>query len=330
MIKDIKIMRTFTLKSILAILVFIPVAGIYAQSNGDKLFLEGQSLQKIQTISAQNQAIKKFQAAKVVYTASEKKKMCDNQISICNNNLISIKKNERRSPKKPVHTERVQEKLLILSSNRIDFSGEKNGTYSLDVKAPSMDWSFEFLENVGEEQNFVRANRSNDAKSIDIEVDANPLTIERHKSLKVTYNDISDTVCISQSGKEVILSTDKNLVEFKLKGGVKTIELYTNSDSTINTNNGLTWYVKEKPDWIETNVKVKKKKGLFGKGISKIKGLLSGTAIAAMAEDVKESDVNIEARPLTKMDAEYLTGRRGEIVFASQDKIYKITVLQQK
>ena len=159
-----------------------------------------------------------------------------------------------------------------------------------------------------------------------LEVEANPYTLERHQSIVVSYESVTDTLLVSQTGKEVILSTNSNLVEFKLKGGNKSIELYTNSDSIITSNNGLTWYVESKPEWIETSVEVNKEKSVVGKGLSALKGLVSSTAKAATAADVKTSIVKIVALALPKSNPSYSTGRKGEIIFASQDKKYKITV----
>lgn len=317
------------LKSVATVLLLMAATTVSAQSNGDKLFMEGQALQQKQTIASQNQAIKKFEAAKVVYTSADKKKMCDNQIAICNNNISSLKRVSSKGGKEKKQTVTVQETKLALSKNFILFDGDKKGVYSIAVTAPSIDWSFKSSDGVEGEENFVKATRSSDAKSIDIEVEANPSTLERHQSFVVTYESTTDTLLVSQSGKEVTLSTSSNLVEFKLKGGSKSIELYTNSDSIITSNNGLTWYVESKPEWIETSVEVNKEKSVVGKGLSALKGLVSSTAKAATAADVKTSIVKIVAISLPKSDPSYSTGRRGEIVFASQNKTYKITVIQQ-
>lgn len=311
---------------IIMVMIVMPV---HAQSNGDKLFMEGQALQQKQTIVSQNQAIKKFEAAKVVYTSADKKKMCDNQIAICNNNILSLKRTSSRESKKKKHPVAAQEALLSLSKDYILFDGDKQGMSSIAVNAPSTDWTFKSSEGIEGEENYVKATRSSDAKSIDIEVEANPTTLERHQSFVVTYKNRTDTLLVAQRGKEVTLSTNSNLEEFKLKGGSKSIELYTNSDSIVTSNNGLTWYVESKPEWIEISVEVKKKKSVFGKGLSALKGLVSSTAKAATEEGVKMSLVKIVALALPKKDPSYSSGRKGDIVFASQDKTYKITVIQQ-
>ena len=314
-------------KNILFTIIMLNVSnGGFAQSNGDKLFMEGQALQQKQTITSQSHAIKKFEAAKVVYTSADKKKMCDNQIAICNNNISSLR---RVSSKVKKHATASQEVKLSLSKNLIMFDGDKNGMSSIAITAPSIDWNFKSSEGIDGEENYVKATRSSDAKSIDIEVEENPSTLERHQSFVISYKDETDTLLVLQKGKEVTLSTNSDLVEFKLKGGSKSIELYTNSDSIISSNNGLSWYVKSKPEWIETSVEVKKQKSVFGKGLSAIKGLVSSTAKAATSEDVKMSIVKIIALALPKGDPLYSLGRKGEIIFGSQDKTFKVTVIQQ-
>ena len=316
-------------KILVTILRLMVTTTIFAQSNGDKLFMEGQALQQKQTIVSQRQAIKKFEAAKVVYTSADKKKMCDNQITICNKNISYLRKAsqaENQEKELAVIAEAVK---VSLSKKSIFFDGDKKGISSIEVTAPSKDWSFKSSEGIEGEENYAKAKKSSDAKSLVIEVGPNTTTLERHQSFIVTYEGSADTLLVSQSGKDVTLSTSSNLVEFKLKGGSKSIELYTNSDSIISSNNGLTWYIDSKPEWIETSVEVNKEKSVVGKGISALKGLVSSTAIAATAEDVKTSIVKIVALTLPKSDPSYSSGRKGEIVFASQDKKYKITIIQQ-
>lgn len=303
-------------------------SGAFAQSAGDKLFMEGQKLQQIGTVTSQKQAINKFKAAKAVYTSADKKKMCDNQIEICLKKLnTSTQRTVRTREKKNKENKTTK---LILSCNHVEFDGDKEGKYVISVTAPTTEWAFNLIAGIEGEQSFAKANRSNDAKSIEISVEANPSTLDRHQSMKVTFGDETQDVTIIQRGKPVTLSTNTNLVEFKLKGGSKTIELYTNSDSIIGSNNDLTWYVLSKPEWIETSVEVAKNSSTISKGLKALKGFLTGTTAAATAKDVKTYSVRIVAQPILKGSTEAQTGRKGEIVFASQDKTYKINIIQQK
>ena len=130
---------------------------------------------------------------------------------------------------------------------------------------------------------------------------------------------------VIQRGKNVVLKASTDLLEFKAKGGSKQIEIYTNSDSVVSDNRNLTWYVHSKPDWIEISFDLKKQKNVFSKIFYS-----SQERSDDLGEDVKSYSIAIVARTLAKTDPSYLTGRRGEIVFASQDKTYKLIVLQQK
>lgn len=301
-----------------------------AQSSGDKLFMEGQKLQQTQTVAAQNQAIKKFQSAKVVYTTTDKKKMCDNQIAICNNNITSLKKGGSKKNKSSQESSPTEKKVsLTVSQNQVQFDGEKNGSVVVNVEAPSFEWAFNLPEGIDGETNFVEASKSSDSLSLEISAKANPTTIARTQTINVTHGSSVKKIVVKQHGKDVNLSGSTSLLEFGVKGGTKSFELYTNSDFTVTTNNNLTWYVESKPVWVEVSVEAKKKKGIVGKGVSAIKGLVKGKVEAASAEDVKTSNIKVVAVPLIKSDKEYQTGRRGEIIFASQDKKYKVIVVQQ-
>jgi hypothetical protein len=129
--------------------------GVKAQSSGDKLFLEGQNLQRVMTIPSQKAAINKFNAAKAVYTAADKKKMCDNQIAVCNNNIKSLSKPKNKDKKgdktsaeekpkqeapaaKPARTD----VKLELSDNRLDFKAKpkEGATQSVKINCNYDDW----------------------------------------------------------------------------------------------------------------------------------------------------------------------------------------------
>lgn len=323
-------MKTLILKFCIAIIVFCCSIMSFAQSNGDKLFMEGQKLQQNLTIPSQNQAIKKFQSAKVVYTTADKKKMCDNQIAICNSNITSLKKGGNKNGKisqAPMSVEK--NSTLKVSQNDILFDGDKAGTVVVNVESTSADWEFYLPEGIAGETNFVKVSRGNSSKSLEIVTEANPSTQFRQQTINVTYKSSIQKITIKQRGKDVKLATNTSLVEFGVKGGSKSIELYTNSDSIVASNNNLTWYVESKPDWIELSVEMKKKKGIVGKGISAIKGIVEGKVVVPTDDDIIKSDIKLVAIPLSKTSKEYQNGRRGEIVFASQDKKYRVVIVQQ-
>ena len=59
------------------------------------------------------------------------------------------------------------------------------------------------------------------------------------------------------------------------------------------------------------------------------KDAIAGTSQDADKADIKTSDVKIQVMGIAKSSPEYQTGRKGEIVFASQDIRYKVTIIQQ-
>lgn len=154
-------MRTNRIARLICMLVVLLCSiTVSAQTSGDKLFLEGQKLQQKMTVDAQSSAIKKFRAAKVVYTTTDKKTMCDNQIAICNRNLTTLKKsnvgNGRKTIRKGVGTKKntkvvevdsmaVEEPQVVnvelsLSESRLDFkSNPKEGTVQIVDVTCNMD-----------------------------------------------------------------------------------------------------------------------------------------------------------------------------------------------
>lgn len=148
-----KVMSLVKFCRMLAFVLMLCVpAGMVAQSNGDKLFMEGQQLQQVQTIASQNAAIKKFRAAKVVYTTAEKKKICDNQIAICNNNIRAIRaksssgsgsQNTTQSGTTVTSKKETHKNVeLSLSETRLDFKSKpkEGATQSVEVECNYDDW----------------------------------------------------------------------------------------------------------------------------------------------------------------------------------------------
>ncbi|MDD6832809.1 MAG: SUMF1/EgtB/PvdO family nonheme iron enzyme [bacterium] len=89
------------LKSFVILSMLIIALSAQAQSAADRLYMQGQKLQLTRTISAQNQAIGKFSAAKRAYDSREKKALCDRQIQICKQNIKDLdpKPNPKPKPK---------------------------------------------------------------------------------------------------------------------------------------------------------------------------------------------------------------------------------------
>lgn len=146
------------IKVVLCTLMLCFTVSAAAQSNADKLFMEGQQLMKTMTVDKQQQAIKKFTAAKIAYTPAEKKQMCDNQITICNKNIQTIREKAKATKQKKQQETEVQQQetnyepvkrdthknvQLELSKTRLDFKAEpKEGyTQAVKVKCNYDDWS---------------------------------------------------------------------------------------------------------------------------------------------------------------------------------------------
>lgn len=148
-----RILKLFLFLSVLAVTV-----KVQAQTAGDKLFSQGQQLQMTQTVNSQNQAIAKFTAAKKAYDSSEKKAMCDNQIKICKNNIVTIKK--RITPAKEKEVVVVVEKegeeikqpqkkepvTLSLSVSSVEFksSGKKGDNHEVTVNCNYDTWTYSY------------------------------------------------------------------------------------------------------------------------------------------------------------------------------------------
>lgn len=318
------------LRLIIVTLLMCLSLGANAQVNAEKLFKEGQLLMQKNTKSAYNQAIKKFKAAKALYATTANKQMCDNQIELCKKNMPGNNPSPSRNRTKAETKETVgAAPSLELSKRHVKFEGDTEGSLNISVAAPSLDWQLDIPQGIAGEENFVKANRSNDAKSIDISVDPNPTTINRKQTINVSLGSLKKNIEVVQSGKPVRLSASESLIEIGLKGGKKSLQIYTNSDSTITSNNNLTWYVESKPGWVEITSEVQKKKGFLNKAISSIGNIVSSTSVDAGAADTKTSDVKVIARKVEKSDPAYLRGRSGEIVIVSQDKKIRIMVQQK-
>lgn len=320
-------MKTMSRLRLIIVTFFMCLSmSVFAQANADKLFNEGQKLMEKGTRQSYALAIKKFKAAKALYATDAKKKLCDDQIRLCKPSPASSSSKVKAKVETP---EPAPAPAFAVSKKRIDFEGDKAGSLNIAVTAPSLDWQLNIPTGIAGEENFVKANRSNDAKSVDILVDPNPTTINRQQTINVSLGSQKETITVVQSGKTVRLSSSENLIEVGLKGGKKSLEIYTNSDSTITSNNNLTWYIESKPGWVELTSEVQKKKGFLNKALNSINSIVSSTSVDAGAADTKTSDVKVIINKVEKSDPAYLSGRSGEIVIASQDKKIRIMVQQK-
>ena len=288
---------------------------IYAQtSKGDQLFAEGQAFQKKKQYQ---KAIAKYKAAKVAYTSPEKKQMCDDQIKLCKPGPVQTpKENEVEEKKKD---------SLVIAPKQITFEAGKESAVEISVVTGDSSWTAEASTRIYGDSAFITVKKTNDGKNLRIYPEANNTTLTRHQHIFVSTSECKDTVYVEQPGKIVTLRTSENLLNYKLKGGSKTIEVITNSDSIVASNNNEHWYVESKPDWIETNIDMSTQTSP-----TSLKGYLAKPTKTVLADDEKSSKLSITVVPLLKSDSEYASGRKGEVIIAAQSKRYKIIVVQQK
>lgn len=74
---------------------------VSAQSTADKEYSQGKILQRTMTIQKQKEAIKRFEAAKIMYNSAEGKKKCDKEIAQCKSNLKSLSGKPKPAPSVP-------------------------------------------------------------------------------------------------------------------------------------------------------------------------------------------------------------------------------------
>lgn len=184
-----------------------------AQTDADNLYLEGQKLQQTMSIAKQNEAIKKFKQAKVLYTSSSKQTMCDNQITLCNKNISSIKASAAKrkaqetkkeetvveeQPKEEVVEETHKDVQLSLSESALQFKRKpKDGaTQSVVVTCNYDDW--EATSN----SDWVTIYRA--AGKFSVEVGENTGDEERSCVVRVKCGDTEADLVINQKGPSAL------------------------------------------------------------------------------------------------------------------------------
>lgn len=308
-------MKRITIFLRLTLFFFILSAALplYAQtSKGDQLFAEGQAFQKKKQYQ---KAIAKYKAAKVAYTSAEKKQMCDDQIKLCKPTPTPIPKDDVTEEKKD---------SLVISSKHIIFDADKEKTVEISVLTGDSCWTVDTSTRLYGDTAFTSVKKTSDGKSLRIYTDINNSTLSRHQHIFVSTNECADTIFVEQPGKNVILRTNENLLNYKKKGGSKSIEVITNSDSIVANNNNECWYVESKPEWVEANVDM-----AVETSQANLKKILGTKAKTVLSADEKASRLSITVVPLLKSDTEYSTGRRGEVVIAAQSRKYKVIIVQQ-
>ena len=196
---------------------------VNAQPDAERLFREGQELQKVMTEDSQNKAIKKFRSAKVIYVSAEKKASCDNQIAICNSNVKKIrgqgpantkkKKNDKVENKpspepepEPTPVAKTRRDVeLSISESRLDFKKKpKNGaTQSVKVKCNYDDWR------VASKPDWVEVYTAKD--KFTVECYENPDDDGRSGIITIKCDDVQCDLIINQDGLKGLGRVLKNL-----------------------------------------------------------------------------------------------------------------------
>ena len=184
--------RLHFLTTFFACLLFCTTNLMAQSSRGDKLFLEGQNLQKTMTIASQNAAIKKFNQAKVAYSSADKKSMCDNQIGICHENIKRIK--QPKPVKKEEPKPEVKDTVVSLAVDRLAFkSNPKGATQSVKVECNYDDWQ------IANKPDWVSIYITEDRKKFSVEVEENDSDDPRSGVVVVQCEDKIVNLVINQN-----------------------------------------------------------------------------------------------------------------------------------
>ncbi len=295
-----------------------------AQSSGDRLYSQGLELQKKQTVQSQKSAIAKFKSAKKLYDSATKKKQCDDAIAVSNNIIKTISTNKNtRGNSQNVKTAELKTSVLELSNEKLQLDCERRSV-TVSLTTTEAEWSITPITNDDGEA-FISVNQHKDEKSFEIVCSANNSTRQRSQTIEVRAGELKKILIVEQSGKPTILSVEKTVVEFSSKGGSKSIEVYSNSDSSEEDNNNRNWKIISKPEWVSVIGEEFKEKGFLGKIGDKAKGLVKKGTASADDPSVVTSVMKIVVASKQKNGS----SRNGEIVIGSENQQATI-IVQQK
>lgn len=297
---------------------------IIAQTSGDKLYSQGLELQKKQTVQSQKAAITKFQSAKKLYDSAAKKKQCDDAITVSNNIIKNLSSNKgQRAATSNSQSTILKASVLELSNEKLLLDCERRSV-TVNITTTETEWSITPIAN-SDGGAFVSVNQHPEEKNFEIVCSANNSTKQRSQTIEVRAGDLKKTLTIEQSGKPTILSVEKTVVEFSSKGGSKSIEVYSNSDSLEEDNNNRNWKIVSKPDWVNVIGEEYKEKGFLGRLGDTAKGLVKKNSASADDPSVVISIMKLVVASKQKNDP----SRSGEIVISSENQQATI-IVQQK
>lgn len=297
---------------------------INAQTSGDKLYSQGLELQKKQTVQSQKSAIAKFQSAKKLYDSAAKKKQCDDAIAVSNNIIKNLNTNKgQRAGVQNSKTGNLKTSVLELSNEKLQLDCERRSV-TVNITTTESKWNITPIAN-NDGEAFVSVNQHAEENNFEIVCSANNSTRQRSQTIEVRAGDLKKILIVEQSGRPTILSVEKTVVEFSSKGGSKTIEVYSNSDSTEEENNNRNWKVVSKPQWVNIVGEEFKEKGFLGKIGDTAKGLVKKNSASAEDPSVVTSLMKLVVASKAKNEP----SRSGEVVISSENQQATI-IIQQK
>lgn len=298
-------------------------APVIAQTSGDKLYSQGLELQKVQSVQSQKSAIAKFQSAKKLYDSVAKRKQCDDAIVVSNNIIKTINANKgQRTSSKNTKVSELKTSVLELSNEKLQLDCDRRSV-TVSITTTESEWSITPIAN-NDGEAFVSINQYPEERRFEIVCSANNSTRQRNQTIEVRAGELKKVLIVEQNGKPTIFSVEKASVDFSYKGGSKSIEVYSNSDSKEESNNNRNWKVVSKPDWVNVVGEEAKEKGLLGKLGDKAKGLVKKNSVSADDPSVTTSVMKIVVASKQKNDP----SRSGEIVICSENQQATIIIQQ--
>lgn len=295
-----------------------------AQSSGDRLYSQGLELQKKQTVQSQKSAISKFQSAKKLYDSAAKKKLCDDAIAVSNNIIktISSNKGSRNNSQNSKNAD-IKTTVLELSNEKLQLDCEPRSV-TVSLTTTETEWNITPITN-DDGVAFISVNQHKNEKSFEIVCTANNSTRQRSQDIEIRAGELKKILVVEQSGKPTILSVERTVVEFSSKGGSKSVEVYSNSDSSEEDNNNRNWKIVSKPEWVSVIGEEFKEKGFLGMLGDKAKGLVKKASASADDPSVVTSVMKIVVASKPKNES----SRNGDIVISSENQQATI-IVQQK
>ena len=235
-------------------------------------------------------AIASFKASMAINKSAANVKKCNAQITKCNRLAKKKATTSTETPKK------APQKTLKVGTNRIDFeaNAEVTKAISVETQPESNDW----IANVASEhESWCKLAKSMDGKSLQVTCLPSNSTLSRFTGITVIYDQETQFIQLTQKGKTPQLKALTTNVKLnKRKGGSKQVAISCNSDTLYSDNKN--WQLCKYPDWCEIYV-------------------TSG------------NELTVKADKLTKEDADFKSGRSGDIILKSQNQECVIHVEQK-